>query len=250
MRASSGSAGRQRDATDDGQREEQRAPGAGGEHPGQLVRGQQVEQRRGDDEARAGELARRQAGDVGPPRLEGDPGRPGSATASSSRSASRSCTTQCCGPGSRGASQRPIAPLPPPRSWTTRGPAASRCRAETLGELGRARRRVGRLAQDEPLRADPDALRAHRAAPASTPARTDVVAGHPRSDARRSRAARRSRPRSRRRRASAAARRRGPPGRRAGPAAPAGCRRRRARGPRSRRRPRRRGPAGRGPAPR
>ena len=67
---------------------------------------------------------------------------------------------------------------------------------EALGELGRARRRVGRLAQDQPLRADPDGLRAHRAAPARTPERTDVVAGHPRSDARRSRAARRRRPRS------------------------------------------------------
>ena len=37
-------------------------PGAGAEHPGQLVRGQQVEQRRGGDEARAGEIARRRAG--------------------------------------------------------------------------------------------------------------------------------------------------------------------------------------------
>ena len=66
---------------------------------------------------------------------------------------------------------------------------------EAPGELGRARRRVGRLAQGEPLRADPDAHRAHRAAPASTPARSDVVAAHRRSDARRSRAARRRRPR-------------------------------------------------------
>ena len=45
------------------------------------------------------------------------PGR--SAAATSSRSASRSCTTQCCGPGSSGASQRPIAPVPQPRSWIT-----------------------------------------------------------------------------------------------------------------------------------
>ena len=84
---------------------------------------------------------------------------------------------------------------------------------EALGELGRARRRVGRLAQDEPLRADPDGLRDHRAAPArpsrssrrdalalTTPARTsataDAVAAHGRSVARRSRAARRSRSRS------------------------------------------------------
>ena len=52
----------------------------------------------------------------------------GSATASSSRVSSRSCTTQCCGPGSRGASQRPIEPLPPPRSWITSGPGG-RCSA-------------------------------------------------------------------------------------------------------------------------
>ena len=53
--------------------------------------------------------------------------RPGGmAAAHSRRSASRSCTTQCCGPCRRGASQRPIAPSPPPRSWMTRRPAAGR----------------------------------------------------------------------------------------------------------------------------
>ena len=55
--------------------------------------------------------------------------RGGAAAARSSRSASRSCSTQCCGPGSCGASQRPIAPVPPPRSWTTRAPEPARCRA-------------------------------------------------------------------------------------------------------------------------
>ena len=68
---------------------------------------------------------------------------------------------------------------------------------EALGELGRARRRVGRLAQGEPLRADPDGLpRSSRRSRAGRRRATDVVAGHPRSDARRSRAARRRRPRS------------------------------------------------------
>lgn len=43
----------------------------------------------------------------------------GRAVAISNNSASRSCSTQCWGPGSRGASQRPIAPLPAPRSWMT-----------------------------------------------------------------------------------------------------------------------------------
>ena len=56
----------QGDATDDGEGEQQRTPRAGAEHPDQLVRGQQVEQRRGGDEARAGEIVRRQPGDVGP----------------------------------------------------------------------------------------------------------------------------------------------------------------------------------------
>ncbi len=122
------------------------------EHRDQLVRGQQVEQRRGDDEVGAGEIRRGQPGDVGLPAPRRSPRRRpgGSATASSSSVSSRSCTTQCCGPASRGASQRPIAPLPPPRSWTTTGPRAGRCSREARGELRRARRRVGRLAQVEP----------------------------------------------------------------------------------------------------
>lgn len=55
----------------------------------------------------------------------------GSAMAISNRSASRSCRIQCCGPGSSGASHRPIAPVPQPRSWITwrrvAGSAAARC---------------------------------------------------------------------------------------------------------------------------
>ena len=182
------------------------------------------------------------------------------ATASASRSASRSCTTQCCGPGSRGASQRPIAPLPPPRSWITRRPGARRCRAQALGELLRARRRVGRLAQLEPLRADRCALiapppratgDASARRPARTPATSDAVAGHRRSDARRSRAARRRRARSSAspsQRRSAAPRAAGVAGRDQQPRP--GAVRRRGRGPRSPRRRRRRGPARRGPGPR
>ena len=179
MRASSGSAGVRRDAADDGQREQHRdAPAQAPSIRGQLVRGQDVEQRRGDDEARAGEIARRQPGDVGLPRLDGDraPSAAGrrSATASSSRSASRSCTTQCCGPGSRGASQRPIAPLPPPRSWITRRPAAGRCRARrSASSAERAAASAGsRRSSHSGLTRTPS--RAHRAAPARTPARTDV----------------------------------------------------------------------------
>ena len=101
------------------------------------------------------------------------PGR--SAAATSSRSASRSCTTQCCGPGSRGASQRPIDPVPQPRSWITRRPAAGSVRREVLDELGaRAAASAGSRRASHPgltrtLRGD------HRDAPARTPARTDVV---------------------------------------------------------------------------
>ncbi len=121
--------------------------------------------------------------------------RGGAATARSSRSASRSCSTQCCGRG------KPRREPPAHRAAAAaevvdhERPGGGEVPREAPGELGRARRRVGRLAQGEPLRADPDAHRAHRAAPASTPARSDVVAAHRRSDARRSRAARRRRPR-------------------------------------------------------
>ena len=120
------------------------------------------------------------------------PGAGGAATASSSRSASRSCTTQCCGPGSRGASQRPIAPLPPPRSWITRR-RAGRCRARrSASSAERAAASAGsRRTSHSGL--TPAAIiaplpRARRRA-------TDAVAGHRRSDSRRSRAARRRRPR-------------------------------------------------------
>ena len=123
------------------------------------------------------------------------PGR--SAAATSSRSASRSCRTQCCGPGSSGASQRPIAPVPQPRSWITRRPVAGRCRREVLDEVAahgprRRRARAGRAIpgltrMSSTVIATP--LPGHLRA-------TDVVVDHPESDSRRSRAARRNRPRS------------------------------------------------------
>ena len=104
---------------------------------------------------------------------------------------------------------------------------------EALGELGRAGRRVGRLAQVQPLRADPTAAaviaplpRGRRRGRTWWPATRAATRAAPGRPAAGGRAARRPR-------ASGAARRRAPPGRRAGPAAPAGCRRRRARAPRS-----------------
>ena len=64
------------DATDDGQGQQHGAPGAGtdGDQPGQLLAGQQVQQRRGGDEGCVGEIVRVQPGDVGLPGLDGDRG--------------------------------------------------------------------------------------------------------------------------------------------------------------------------------
>ncbi len=197
-RRSNGSAGRQADAPDHGQREEHRhrARDAHAEHPVQLVGRQDVEQRRRDDEIRVLEITRRQPGEVGAPCLDGDRGTGGAATASSSRSSSRSWTTQCCGAGSRGASQRPIAPLPPPRSWISRGPVAGRCpaRRPASSALRAAASAGSRRASHPGLTRTTAALIA--SLPTRTWARTDVVAAHPRSEARRSRAARRRRLRS------------------------------------------------------
>ena len=165
--------------------------------------------------ARAGELAGRQPGDVGPPRLE----------------------------AGRGKFQQAFVPVvhdPVLRPGQTRGePAAHRAATaaqivdgerafgqvarQALGELLRARRRVGRLSQLEPLRRD----HAHRATTAatsvSTAATSAVVSSHPRSDVRRSRAARRRRARSSAspsQRRSAAPRAAGSPGGTSSPAPP------------------------------
>ena len=127
---------------------------------------------------------------TGAPSAAG-PGR--SAAAIASRSASRSCTTQCCGPGRSGASHRPIAPVPQARSWITQRPVAGRRRRSVRDEIAGPGRSVGRLAEVEPSGAHPDLLDRHRAAPARTPDSTDVVVDQRESDARRSRAARRNR---------------------------------------------------------
>ena len=72
------------------------------------------------------------------------PGRSVSATVS--RSGSRSWRIHRCGPGRSGASHRPIAPLPQPRSWMTSGrrPAggdAGARRAPGIGPTASARSR-------------------------------------------------------------------------------------------------------------
>ena len=115
--------------------------------------------------------------------------------ASSSRPSSRSCTTQCCGPGSRGASQRPIAPLPPPRSWMASGPSGRWRARRSASSSERAAASAGSRSSSHC--GDDHAHRATTAAASvSTPATSAVVSSHPRSDARRSRAARRRRSRS------------------------------------------------------
>ena len=116
-----------------------------------------------------------------------------SAAATASRSASRSCTTQCCGPGSSGASQRPIAPVPQPRSWITQRPVCRSCRprCSTRSPARAAASAGSRRASHSRLTRTPSA--AHRDAPARTPATTDAVVDHPGSDSRRSPAARRNR---------------------------------------------------------
>ena len=117
----------------------------------------------------------------------------GSAAATSSRSASRSCRTQCCGPGSSGASQRPIAPVPQPRSWITRRPVAGSCRARRS-----TRSRARAAASAGSRRASHSRLTRMPSAVIATPRpgrrrSTDAVVDHPGSDSRRSRAARRNR---------------------------------------------------------
>ncbi len=64
---------------------------------------------------------------------------------------------------------------------------------QALHEVARPGGGVGGLTQDKPVAADAGDLIGHRDARASTPATTDAVAGQPGNDARRSRAARRSR---------------------------------------------------------
>ena len=157
------------------------------------------------------------------------PGR--SAAATSSRSASRSCTTQCCGPGSSGASQRPIAPVPQPRSWITRRPVAGRCRrscstrsgaraAASAGSRRASHLRLTRMSSTVIATPRPGHLR-RRTWWSTTRRATRAARGRPGATALAAR----------RRRARPGARRRAPQGRRAGPAARAGSRRRRDRGP-------------------
>ncbi len=124
-------------------------------------------------------------------------------------SASRSCTTQCCGPGRRGASQRPIAPLPPPRSWITSRPAAGRYwRRRSASSAERAAASAGSRRTSHPgLTRTAVALivllpRRRRRPPLSSQLprgrrrRRTRSPSHGRSVARRSRAARRRRSRS------------------------------------------------------
>ena len=222
------------------------------------VAGQHVEQRRGGDQGRAGEVARVQPGDVVLSRLDGDRGavggRAGEVGGGDARAGRRRgrAATQCCGPGSSGASQRPIAPLPQPRSWITARPVGREVAQEALDEVGGAGRGVGGLAQREPLRLTRTSSRRSSRRPGQDACeRRTWWPTSASSDSRRSRAARRSRSRSSAspsQARSAAASAAGSPGGTSSPGRLAV--RRRDRAPPAPRRRRSRRPARRGPAPR
>ena len=218
----------QLDATDDGQRQQHGASGAGADvdQPGQLVAGHQVEQRGGGDQGRAGEIVRRRSRVMSDRRVSTRPRRRRrragrSAAAICSRSASRSCSTQCCGPGSSGASQRPIAPVPQREVVDHQRPVAGRCRRSCSTRSRRAGGGVGGLAQGEPVGADPDRLR-RSSRRSRQDARDDGRGGRPAGQRRAPLARGPAQPlaAARRRRARRAARRRARPGRPGGTSRP------------------------------
>ena len=195
-RESSGSAGARstRPTTDSVSRTGQPAPRADGDQPRQLVARQQVEQSRGRDEGRAGEIAGAQPGEVGVLRLDGDRGPVcGRAGRLGGGDLQQVGVAVVHDPVLRAGQQRrePAAHRPGAAAEVVDHVAVG-CR-EVLDEVAGTGRGIGGLAQGEPSPADADRLGDHRAAPARTPARTDEVTGHPASDSRRSRAARRNR---------------------------------------------------------
>ncbi len=203
-RASSGSAGRQLDATDDRQRQQHGTPraGADGDQPAELVPGQQVEQRRGGDQGRAGEIARLQPGDVGLPRLDGDRGAVGGRAGQvGGGDLEQVGVAVVHDPVLRPGQPRrePAAHRPGAAAEVVDHPArrvpGGVARGARRGRARGPRRRRARAARASP-RLTRIVLDDHRDAPARTPARTDVVVDHPASDSRRSRAARRRRARS------------------------------------------------------
>ncbi len=178
-------------------------PGADVDQARQLVAGHQVEQRRGGDRpaparssGRSRVMSDRLVSTTTEAPSAAGPGRSAAATCSSS--ASRSCSTQCCGPGSE--RREPAAHRPGAAAEVVDhhgGRSAGSARPRRGRRVAGAGRGVGRLAQLEPRGADPDALGRHRRrGRPGRRRRPTVVADQPASDARRSRAARRSRRRS------------------------------------------------------
>ena len=143
--------------------------------------------------------ARRQPGDVGAPRLDGDRGpvggRPGMVCGGDDRAGLRPgrARPSAAAPAARGASQRPIAPVPPPRSWITQRPAAGprRARCSTRSAARAAASAGSRRASQPAADPVPGALTAPPQ-PARRRGSTRSV-DHPNSDSRRSRAAWRNR---------------------------------------------------------
>ena len=94
-------------------------------------------------------MSRRRVSRVSGPAPAGTAG--GSAGTSASSSTSRSYRIQCWGPGSRGASQRAIDPLPDPRSWTTRSRPSGRCgRSASTSSTERAAASAGSRRVSQP----------------------------------------------------------------------------------------------------
>ena len=156
------------------------APAHDGDEPGQLIRGQHVQQRRGGDQGCAREVTRLQPGRclsacVSTVTGGAVGGRAGRRWRRRPRAGlrSRSCRTQRCGPGSSGASQRPIEPVPQPRSWITHRPVdggrRARCSARSRD---RAAASAGSRSASQPLLTRA-LLGGHRDAPARTAATTD-----------------------------------------------------------------------------
>jgi hypothetical protein len=195
--------GRECNATDDRQRQQDRTAGAGAEtdQPGQVLLGQQVKQRRSGDDGGAGEIARAQPGDVRAPGLDGDRGPVGGRAGEiggGDRQQLGVAVVHDPVLGSAQPGRQPAAHRAGPAAEVVNHPAAG-CREPTLKALDEVAGPGGGvrgLAQGQPFPADPNHLRSHRDALSRTAAITDAVVDHSGSVSRRSRAARRSRARS------------------------------------------------------
>src|SRR5262249_38076358 len=166
--------------------------------PRQLVPRQQVEQGRGGNERRPGEVVRTELRDVGHSSRDDDFGAVGGLTGHVGGGRRQQvCVSVVQDPALRPWQERRE---PPSHRAAAAGEIVDRPAAlnrntatEPADEVPRPRGAVRSFAQLEPARADPDRLDGHRAAPWRTSAPAEVVVDQPASDARRSPAAARNR---------------------------------------------------------